>query len=543
VRTQSPQAREQPRDEEKDFMAKRPGGAMVQGAQATRSQLIPVITKWSELGKTSQLGPVIFCIIVFFGMATFGSTTTIVYPIVAADGKHWLDPRYWIYTSNFLIMLAIFLTMVSLYFIYRMIGKQKSWYILLGAAFFSAYYLWLFTVNHDFVWMYDFFHVHLAGGEPDSSAPFVQLFIQHFLGTGFFEEIVKALPIFALVAFDRFMTPELRTRIGIEEPLDGILIGAASGGGFAVAETLLQYTPQSLVGTWTNIVLAFRNVTQNQDAYLNRMSFDQLREVINQGSLLLNTAPGIKGLIIRSIDLSFGHMAYAGYFGYFIGLSVIKPDQRWKILAIGLVSASLPHALWDTVLSTDTVPLEAAIALLSYAVLGAAVLKAREISPNRSILQPSVIFGGPRTTPVYVAPLVAAPAPAYAAPVAYAAPAASTPAMARAGLAADAAAVPAASPKSNGNRLRVGTKYLVIVPGMRLLEHQVPGLMAQSPGGPVAEVTRNPSDPAVLGLTNLSSSAWEATTNGTRRQVAPGQTIKLAPGAKIDFGSTDGEVG
>ena len=50
-------------------MAKRPGGVMVQGTEATRSQLIPVITKWHELGKTAQLGPVLFCIVVFFGMA------------------------------------------------------------------------------------------------------------------------------------------------------------------------------------------------------------------------------------------------------------------------------------------------------------------------------------------------------------------------------------------------------------------------------------------------------------------------------------------
>ena len=64
------------------------------------------------------------------------------------------------------------------------------------------------------------------------------------------------------------------------------------------------------------------------------MNFDQLKELIDQGSSLLNTAPGIKWLIIRSIDLSFGHMAYAGYFGYFIGLSVIKPEQRWKILRL-----------------------------------------------------------------------------------------------------------------------------------------------------------------------------------------------------------------
>jgi RsiW-degrading membrane proteinase PrsW (M82 family) len=529
---------------------------MVQGAAPTRSQLIPVMTKWHELGNTAQLGPVIFCIVAFFAMATFGSTSTIVYPIVASDGKHWMDPRDWIYTSNFLIMLALFLTMVSLYFIYRMIGKSKSWYILLGAAGFTAYYLWLFRVNHDFVWMYNFFHIQLAGGEPDDNASFITLFIQHFLGTGFFEETVKALPIFALVATARFMTPELRSKIGVEEPLDGILIGAASGGGFAVMETLLQYVPSNLVNTWTTIALAFRGVVgdQNTSAAMDKMTFDQLRELINQGSLLLGTAPGIKSLIIRSIDLSFGHMAYAGYFGYFIGLSVLKPEQRWKILGIGLVSASIPHALWDTVVSMDSLPIEAAIALLSYAVLAAAVLKAREISPNRSQLQPSVIFGGNRSTPgvASVVPVAAAAAP----PVTYAAPAPAppppltpvpaAPAMgARMGLAADAAPpTPPANGAGSGNRLRVGAKFLVIVPGLRLLEHQVPGLMAQSPGGAVAEVTHNPNDPTVLGLTNLSSSAWDVVSgNGTRRQVGPGQTIKLAPATKIDFGSTDGEVG
>jgi RsiW-degrading membrane proteinase PrsW (M82 family) len=341
------------------------------------------------------------------------------------------------------------------------------------------------------------------------------------------------------------MTPEMKTKIGVEEPLDGILIGAASGGGFAVMETLLQYVPQDLVNRWTTIALAFRGITGRQatEAALAAMNFDQLRALIQLGSNVLGTAPGIKSLIIRSIDESFGHMAYAGYFGYFIGLSVIKPEQRWKILMIGLVSASIPHALWDTVLSMDTVPLEAAIALLSYAVLAAAVLKAREISPNRSILQPSVIFGGSRI----LAPALASAPAANVPPVAAAyAPPVSAPAPTRVGLSADAAPPPppaAGAVGNNGNRLRVGAKFLVIVPGLRLLEHQVPGLLAQSPGGPVAEVTRNPNDPSVLGLTNLSSSAWEAVSNGTRRQIGPGQTVKLAPGAKIDFGSTDGEVG
>ena len=249
---------------------------------------------------------------------------------------------------------------------------------------------------------------------------------------------------------------------------------------------------------------------------------------------MLNTAPGIKWLIIRSIDLSFGHMAYAGYFGYFIGLSVIKPEQRWKILLIGLVSASLPHALWDTVLSMDTVPLEAAIALLSYAVLGAAVLKAREISPNRNLLQPSVIFGANAST---CAGLVVP----RRRPTLHRQPTRHRPSAPRTLGLGWPRMLPRSGPDSphplrpagsNGNRLRVGAKFLVIVPGLRLLEHQVPGLMAQSPGGPVAEVTRNPNDPSVLGLTNLSSSAWEAVSNGARRQIEPGQTSNWLPGPK-----------
>jgi hypothetical protein len=91
--------------------------------------------------------------------------------------------------------------------------------------------------------------------------------------------------------------------------------------------------------------------------------------------------------------------------------------------------------------------------------------------------------------------------------------------------------------------LRVGSRFLVIIAGLRLLDHQVPGLKAQSAGGVVAEVTRNPNDPSVLGLTNQSHSTWECLSpGGTRREIAPGQTIKLAAGTKIDFGDTDGEV-
>jgi RsiW-degrading membrane proteinase PrsW (M82 family) len=510
-------------------MAKRPGGVMVQGTETTRSQLIPVITKWEEIGKKAQLGPIIFCIAAYFILEFFGSTKPIVFKMADATGQ-LASPRYWIYTSWFLIELAFLLTAVSFYFIYRIVGKSKSWWILLAAFSFSAYFIWLMTTENDFGWLYDFFHLHLAGENGESERSFVQWVV----GTGFFEEFVKAIPVFILVLLSRFMSPSLRAKIGVEEPLDGILIGCAAAGGFAIAETLLQYLSHALVNGW---IETGANVVQNfyfKDPQLNAIirSHPQNPDILLAvGRNVADTTIGVPRLIVRSIDQAFGHMAYSGYFGYFIGLSVLRPAQRWKILAIGLVSAAIPHALWDWILGFDKAPLTAAVAVFSYAVLAAAILKAREISPNRSLLQPSVIFGagsasGTASVPVAVrvnpvVNVVPTPAPAMA-------PAASGGAEANGGA---------------GNRLRVGTRYLVIVAGLRLLEHQVPGLLAETRGGPVAEVTRNPNDPSVLGLTNLSNSPWETVTaSGTRRQIATGQTIKLASGTKIDFGSTDGEV-
>lgn len=513
-------------------MAKRPGGAMTQGSSLpTRSQLIPILTKWDDLRKRKQqLAPIIFCIVAFFVMDSFGTQSWIVVSFTDASGNP-SNPLLWIYSSNFLIMLAIFLTMASLYLIYRLVGKNKSWWILLGCMAFTAYFLWLFQTQNDFGWLYDIFHKDLAGGEANGKMPFISLLLNNILGTGFFEEFVKAIPVLIVAVITPLLTPELRAKFGVEEPLDGILLGAASGGGFAIVETLGQYISGLLANLWFNTGLA-NHVTQAMlqnpvvlARYLASLSNTQMSQLITEGYNILGTSPGLKQVIIRSIDLAFGHMAFAGYFGYFIGLAVLKPESRWKILGIGWLSAAIPHALWDSLLegSLNLPPLVAATALLSFGVLAAAILKAREISPNRGLLQPSIIFN-PATPAGSFA--MAGVAPAAAVPAHYAGPAARAPE----GVAA-------------GNQLRIGSKFLVIVSGLRLLDHQVPGLSPATPGGPVAEVTRNPNEPGVLGLTNRSSTAWEViSSNGTQRTIATGQTIKLSPGTRFNFGSTDGEV-
>jgi RsiW-degrading membrane proteinase PrsW (M82 family) len=76
-------------------------------------------------------------------------------------------------------------------------------------------------------------------------------------------------------------------------------------------------------------------------------------------------------------------MADSGYFGYFIGLSVLRPRQRWQILAVGYFSAAALHALWNST-GLFSGLLLAVVGVLSYAFLTAAILKARLLSPTRS---------------------------------------------------------------------------------------------------------------------------------------------------------------
>ncbi|HAT12626.1 MAG TPA: PrsW family intramembrane metalloprotease, partial [Microcoleaceae bacterium UBA11344] len=72
-----------------------------------------------------------------------------------------------------------------------------------------------------------------------------------------------------------------------------------------------------------------------------------------------------------------------GYLGYFIGLSALKPRKRWQILGVGYFTASALHALWNAS-GSASVLLLAAVGVLSYAFLVAAILKARALSPNRA---------------------------------------------------------------------------------------------------------------------------------------------------------------
>jgi len=251
----------------------------------------------------------------------------------------------------FNLLLAGYLAGGGLYFVYRLCGKPKPWWVLLGCAIATT----LILVGPLLPLFILVFRQILPGSLPHEGVQvsLMSLFIRMLFGAGLMEELLKALPVLGIYFLGRFLYSPWRELIGVWEPLDGILLGTASAVGFTLLETLGQYVP-GIIGSVT------------------------LQAGEGAGQLL-----GLQLLIPRVLGSVVGHMAYSGYFGYFIGLSVLKPKQRWQILGIGYVSAAMLHALWNSTGFVSPVLL-AVVGVLSYAFLAAAILKARALSPTRS---------------------------------------------------------------------------------------------------------------------------------------------------------------
>lgn len=362
------------------------------------SQLLPVIAAPKDLFKKGYLLPGIF-------------TVAIVVSLFATIGN----------LNAFNYLLALYIGCGAFFFIYRLCGQRKSWLaIVFSVAFTMIALLDLpsppFPANTPgpilliFVLLYRYgflgllliplglglffvalrkiskgFAAHAAGwggagfgcmivgtwmlssgnfvakSLENQQAGFITTFVGHLFGAGLMEEMLKALPIFALFAFGALLGPPNRQRFGVWEPLDGIIFGAASALGFTLVETIGQYVPNIMA-----------QVAQNHGE--------------GAGALV-----AIQLLIPRILGSIAGHMAYSGYFGYFIGLSILKSKQRFQILAIGYITSSLLHAFWNATPSLASSlgglgvnVVQMLIGIASYAFLTAAIIKARQLSPNRS---------------------------------------------------------------------------------------------------------------------------------------------------------------
>ena len=141
-------------------------------------------------------------------------------------------------------------------------------------------------------------------------------------------EAIKALPVLTIYFISRKLPSALPKRMGVYDPLDGILLTVASAIGLVLVESYFQ----------------------------------DLRNII--AGILPNIA---------------GDLAYSGVFGYYIGLSAIKsPRKRWKIIGFGYLFASILHlslGILRTHLSAAGKPI---LSIIEYALLIANTLKGRD---------------------------------------------------------------------------------------------------------------------------------------------------------------------
>lgn len=293
----------------------------------TISQLFPILSTGRDLTRKAYLVPGIV-------------TVAFVVLMFVSIGR----PEF------FNVLLSAYIAGIAYYLVYQLCGKQKPWWLLLGCGL-TTMLLLVSPVLTLFLWV---FRGILPGAIPaDSSAGFLPTLVQMFFGAGLMEELLKAIPILLAYGLGTRLRSPYREQVGVWEPLDGILLGTASAVGFTLLETLGQYVP----GIMNDVTL--------------------------QAGIDYRELLGLQLLIPRVLGSISGHMAYSGYLGYFIGLSVLKPTKRWQILAVGYLTAASLHALWNTMGLVNLLVL-AVVGVVSYAFLTAAILKARLLSPTRS---------------------------------------------------------------------------------------------------------------------------------------------------------------
>lgn len=312
-------------------------------ANPSFSQLIPIVSKRKDFIKKSYLLP---------GIAT------VLLVVILFLGRGSLV----IYAGS----LALYLGGVGYSFIYRLCGKSKPWWEIFSAMFATMVMLLIPPFSLIFAILALLFRGLLPGDIENAADNFFGQFIAHFFGAGLLEELFKILPVFALmgigVLIRRMFQGAWTQSVGVREPLDGILLGAASGLGFTLVETLVQYVPEQF----------------NSAASMFSGS--------DEGAVAAGSFAAITLLIPRIIGSLAGHMAYSGYLGYFVGLCALQPSRAPQILAIGYLTSSLVHALWNASGSIGGIGSLALmlVGIMAYAFLTAAILKARELSPTRS---------------------------------------------------------------------------------------------------------------------------------------------------------------
>jgi RsiW-degrading membrane proteinase PrsW (M82 family) len=400
-------------------MTLQPGRATDNG-DISRADLLPFLTSFGEMRRRAFLWP-----------AICGAVFCAALLIFAA-----LDDQ-----AGFFWCLASLISLANLFLFYLWCGKKMPFPFLFIIAIVA------FGIDHVL--------------KPAIVA--VERFLPGLIAPGLAEEAVKAIPLVGVLLAGMLLSHPRQRKYGLREPLDGIILAAASATGFAFYETMFIYVPK-------------------------------YGAMVAVPRLLVNV---------------FGHIAYAGTLGYFIGLAALRHRRAMPAaiaILIGFGLANVMHDLWDTMryyggtLAILSPLHQVVLAVLSFVVLASLIVKARELSPEREFLWPFgslMPYRAPEVEPLPEMPVL--PGDIW---------------------------------------LAIGGHRISLTETTHLTVRDIPCLTAPGRDGIVAEVREHPREPAILVLRNLSKETWEAVLpNGTVRAVEPAGTVRLLAGTRLDFGA------
>ena len=159
------------------------------------------------------------------------------------------------------------------------------------------------------------------------------------------------LPVFALIWFTAASRRADVRQWGVSEPLDAIVYASAAALAFILIETLFG------------------------DTYVGAA----LQETRKTGTLAAQALQSFPLAILRTVKGMAGHIAYSGYFAYFVGLGLMRPRHRERYWLGGWIGASLVHGLFNA--SPGSV--SSLVSVAAFFLLLAVILKARQMSPTR----------------------------------------------------------------------------------------------------------------------------------------------------------------
>ena len=488
-----------------------PGGKRVDSdpPPPSVSELIPTV-RMLETREWIRKGSVISMSLTLLAVFTM--------EVAALQDKPWYE--------LYALMVVCFMAMESVHTIYKLCGIRKPFWWLAIMAAVTFIVCRTIAVNCNIYDAYNAFTniIPRRLGLDHGQLSFFDQWANFFFSAAIPEEIIKISPVIFALIIGRFLPSPWRERLGVREPLDGVLLGSTSAMGFSASETVYRY---------------FLTLNCNT----NPPHFQLLHDRV---TLLI---------FPRALGEVAGHAAYTGFLGYVIGLAIVRPRRRWFTLLSGFVVATLVHSLYDTTvdLSGFYSVLSLLVAIACYALLAAAILKAREISPTRahnfatnfmrglpgdSAFPPSSSWENSSAFPISEkepqSALNSSSVPKSSAETAM-------PPLPASQIAPSPAAPVKTVPLAF--TFYIAGKVILLTHGYKIMAGDIPGLSAAAEDGVLAEVVSSPKHPGEFGLRNSSTITWKIRLpGGVEGEVPPEKAIRLARGLVFIFGDARGEI-